>query len=158
MWGWTTDLSAIDVVVNGRLTKTLARGLPQHRRIEVSPKLRQRRLALQREVAAHELAHLAVHETYGPSAKPHGSEWAGLMRAAGFEPRAVIGSCRGSGRAGGVRHPADVRYEHRCPVCQFVRWARRPVPRWRCRSCVEAGLDGRLVVSLLARPRKPLDA
>ena len=158
LWIWATDLDTIDIVVNRRLKKTLARGLPRQRRIEVGQNLRRRRLELQLEIAAHELAHLAIHELYGPSTKPHGPEWAGLMRAAGFEPRGVIGSCRGSDRAEVVRRPADVRYEHRCPVCQFVRWARRPVQRWRCRSCLEAGLDGRLVVSLLARPRKALDA
>jgi hypothetical protein len=38
--------------------------------------------------------------------------------------------------------PLGYRFEHRCPVCQSVRLARRRMTAWRCAECVEAGLNG----------------
>ena len=102
--------------------------------------------SLRVEVLCHELAHVAAYELHGRRCRPHGPEWAALMRAAGFEPCArarlthdvsalVVAPRRGS------------QYEHRCPVCQAVRFARRPVRQWRCVACLTAGLDGRLLIS-----------
>jgi SprT-like family len=42
---------------------------------------------------------------------------------------------------------ARVRFAHRCPVCQTVRYARGPVHRWRCAACLDAGLDGVLEIT-----------
>ena len=98
------------------------------------------------EVLCHELAHVAAYELHGRRHRPHGPEWAALMQAAGFEPRArarlthdvsalLVAPRRGS------------QYEHRCPVCRAVRFARRPVRQWRCVACITAGLDGHLLIS-----------
>lgn len=94
------------------------------------------------EVLCHEAAHYAVHRLHGRMARPHGAEWRDLVSRAGFEPKVRL--------AWGASPPAAPRYKtrylHRCPVCQMQRTARRPVPAWRCRACVEAGLEGRLAI------------
>jgi ribosomal protein L37AE/L43A len=67
------------------------------------------------------------------------------VRNAGYVPTVAARS----GREGQTQSPCDedhVLYEHRCPVCQTSRSARRPVGRWRCAACAEAGLDGRMVI------------
>src|SRR5690606_8469081 len=109
---------------------------------------------LLRDVLVHELAHLAVHARHGSEVRPHGPEWQRLMTLAGRSTAATLhGDC---GFHPGAR-PADASaaaaparrwtYEHRCPVCQMVRYARRPVPQWRCRACTEIGLDGALEIT-----------
>jgi ribosomal protein L37AE/L43A len=69
------------------------------------------------------------------------------MRAAGFKPRARL-SKPDSPRRDALRrsHPTKC-YEHRCPVCQSVWYARKPVGAWRCRECTGAGLPGKLQIS-----------
>jgi predicted SprT family Zn-dependent metalloprotease len=116
--------------------------------IELSRRLLARNRRLRLEVLCHEAAHLAVRERAGRAARPHGPEWAELMRAAGFAPRATIaGPCRpGRAAAAPRRQNPSVAYEHRCPVCQFTRRARCPVPAWHCKSCVDAGLPGKLLI------------
>jgi hypothetical protein len=49
--------------------------------------------------------------------------------------------------------PLGLPYEHRCPVCQGVRYARRPVTRWRCSDCLDSGLGGELVITRHQPPR-----
>ncbi|MDX2056566.1 MAG: SprT-like domain-containing protein, partial [Gemmatimonadales bacterium] len=87
----------------------------------------------------HEAAHVAAFVLHGRTVRPHGAEWASLVAAVGFDPvvRArVPGARRQPGR------PIGYRFEHRCPVCQSVRLARRRITTWRCAECVEAGLEG----------------
>ena len=109
---------------------------------------------LLQQVLVHELGHIVVHARYGLDAQPHGAEWKRLMELSGLEPAArVRGGC-GVLRSGApvperlVLSPSHrPSYEHRCPVCQMVRVAKRPVRQWLCRVCVEAGLDGVLLIS-----------
>ena len=92
------------------------------------------------------LAHVAAHRLHGPTAKLHGPEWQALVRAAGFEPRIRTRDASPAQRT--ARKGATGRiYEHRCPVCQTVRTARRPMTTWRCAECLDAGLDGALVIT-----------
>ena len=42
------------------------------------------------EVLCHEVAHAAVAIKLGTGVRPHGGEWRGLMRDAGYEPRVRI--------------------------------------------------------------------
>jgi predicted SprT family Zn-dependent metalloprotease len=102
-------------------------------------------LALLEEVLCHEAAHAAVHTLHGRHAKAHGTEWRALMEQAGVEPRVRMpwGALPASRRVPTARRGL---WEHRCPVCQVTRVARTRVSRWRCRSCREAGRDGRLVI------------
>ena len=137
-----------DVRVNARLRRALGRCVLATGRIDIRPDVASGPLSKLREVLCHELAHLAVHRLHGDSARPHGPEWRGLMAAAGFSPVAAARTCT-------VRRPmstrthtnGQARFEHRCPVCQMVRSARRPVRAWRCADCVAAGLTGALMVT-----------
>lgn len=142
------DLSArLTLVVGQRLSRSLGRchperGLVQIARftLDLSPELRD-------EIICHEAAHLVVFERHGRSGRPHGSEWKELMRSVGLAPRVRI-QLAPADAARSVRAASPrVLFEHRCPVCQMARLARRRMSQWRCRACVGAGLPGRLEVS-----------
>ncbi len=153
-------LASVECAVNARLSVSLGRCRPAARAIELNPRLLSHAWRLRREVLCHEAAHFAVRELHGLAAKPHGAEWRELsgtrrIRAQGGHPCGAARSCRSpelgvrfSQKCAGVR---GYRYEHRCPVCQFTRMARRPVGRWRCAACVDAGLDGVLLITPAAR-------
>jgi predicted SprT family Zn-dependent metalloprotease len=125
--------------------KTLARCAPEKARIRLSPAVLQRAPDDLASVLCHEAAHVAVAALHGRQCRPHGPEWAALVRAAGFEPQtsAAVSAAAASARP---RRAALV-YEHRCPVCQMVRLARRPVAGWRCTACLSLGLDARLEIT-----------
>jgi predicted SprT family Zn-dependent metalloprotease len=114
---------------------------------------------LRLEVLCHELAHIALHERHGRHARAHGKEWAALVRAAGFSPTARLDQRQTGSRVvpDSVSSPPQPRaiYRHRCPVCQMERRARRPVRRWLCRGCIEAGLEGNLEIERLAARDAP---
>lgn len=145
-------IGSIGVLVNRRLRKTTARYVRSQRRIELSPR------AVSEDALtgalSHEAAHAAALIRYGGRVRPHGPEWQKLVaraQAAGLSGRtdSSAHSFQGSGRQSlpARERQAPVPYEHRCPVCQISRLARRPVPRWRCAACVSAGLDGRLTIT-----------
>jgi len=143
-WGIPGLASKARVTVNPRLRSSLARCIPSKREIELSATVLSS--ALLPEVLWHEAAHLVVQRLWGKTAKPHGAEWAKLMHAVGFKARVRLpGICIVPGRSPSVAQRST--YEHRCPVCQMIRMAKRPVRRWRCRICVEAGLKGELIIS-----------
>jgi predicted SprT family Zn-dependent metalloprotease len=96
-------------------------------------------------VLCHETAHLGVVWLYGSGCRPHGPEWARLVATAGFKPERRSAAC-GPNATQRISKPGS-RYEHRCPVCQMVRVARRPVPRWRCAECSTVGLAGLLEIT-----------
>lgn len=146
---WRTPGLARRLVVeySPRLRQSLARSLPSRCLVRLNPVLqRPQNAALLPEVLCHEAAHIAVFELHGPRCRPHGPEWSRLVTMAGFTPtlRLVI-DAEPQGEVS-PSSPASS-YEHRCPVCQMVRFARRPVPGWRCADCVAAGLDGRLLIT-----------
>ena len=151
-------LASVKCAVNPRLTVSLGRCRTAARAIELNPRLLSDAWRLRREVLCHEAAHLAVRGLHGLAAKPHGAEWRELMALAGFKPRVAIPVATQSptnpassiSDSAGTARPLRGRvYQHRCPVCQFTRMARRPVGRWRCAACVDAGLDGLLLISRL---------
>ena len=148
VFGVSPAMPPPDVWVNSHLRRALGRCVLATGRIDIRPDVASGRLSRLREVLCHELAHLAVHRLHGDRARPHGPEWRGLMAAAGFAPAASARTCtvrrRMNTRTRTNRHS---RFEHRCPVCQMVRSARRPVRSWRCASCVAAGLTGVLMVT-----------
>lgn len=132
-------VSRLRISVNPNLKSTLARWLPRTDVIEISTAAKSRGNSALREIICHEAAHVVVWSQSGLTARPHGSEWAALMRAAGFEPRATLVRC------GRRRYTTtDTRVRHVCPVCQFSKFAKRWMPRWRCPECRAIGLEGKL--------------
>lgn len=124
LWGVPTLPDDVDLSFSPRLTASLGRCHPAAGRVTLSADLRSRRPKLLREVLCHEVAHVAVHRLRGPEAAPHGPEWRELVTMAGFEPRTR--AIRPHLRLKGSPTPTKLEYEHRCPVCHAVRFARRP--------------------------------
>jgi predicted SprT family Zn-dependent metalloprotease len=149
LWGLPNLSQEVTVRFNGRLRTTVARLLSGVDVIEVGPRF----IALQskrREIICHELAHAAVKKRLRGGQPPHGPEWAALVRFAGFDPVPRLTVPQKSSPSTQSR---NVRYEHRCLICQFVRVARRSVHSWRCAECVRCGLPGKLTISVLNRSR-----
>jgi len=133
------SLSRIAVAVNPNLRSTVARWVRSSDVLEISPTVKLRGPRALREIISHEAAHVVVWARSGSAARPHGPEWAALMRSAGFQPRATLIRCGWRSR-----RTDGVRIRHFCPVCQFSRYAKRRMPRWRCPECRAIGLEGGL--------------
>lgn len=137
---------------NPRLRVTVARWMVASQCVELGPRFFKLRRH-QKEILCHELAHAAAVAKHGPRVSAHGPEWRALVRVAGFEPKVRWLSTRENAtRVKGPDRPAQL-YEHRCPVCQVVRLARRDMTQWRCTECTNVGLTGRLEITILT----PLD-
>ena len=142
-------LGRVPLEVHPRLKGTLGRVQLRPLTIQLSPAVLD---SPQRtEVIAHEAPHAALALTGKTRGiRPHGPEWRRLMALAGF-PKAKAARPRACMPRPPKRSRA--RYEHRCPVCQTTRTAKRRVPEWRCAACVAAGLPGRLTIQTLRHPR-----
>jgi predicted SprT family Zn-dependent metalloprotease len=139
---WDSIFIAEDITVefSNRLKSTLGRTNVAKRHVRLNPVLTKNEHIYLDEVLCHELAHIAVYERFGLSVKPHGAQWAELMRKAGYEPRVrFVSNDKQNGKT-------ITKYEHFCPVCQSVRYAGRAMTYWRCPSCFNAGLEGKLVI------------
>ena len=148
-WNLGPPPSDLRITISTRLTKSLARCLPERPEIRLAAFLLEGPSPLLREVLCHELAHLVTHTRFGKTVKPHGAEWRSLIRKAGFEPRVRIPAGRRSSaskRTKSASRKQPPLWVHRCPVCQVTRMAFRRVPQWRCATCLEHGLDGILVI------------
>ncbi len=143
-WGTPSLVRSLRIEWSPRLRRAFGRCYLDERLIRLTPSLLDRQSHLLAEILCHEAAHAAVHQLYGPAARPHGAEWEELMRLAGFEPRVRIPVAVRST----PKRPATDRvvYLHRCPSCDIARKASRPMPLWRCRSCVGTRSRGRLVI------------
>jgi predicted SprT family Zn-dependent metalloprotease len=160
LWGVPDLPSRVTILPSARLRRSLGRCQPATGRISIRASLLDGDPRLLEEVLCHEAAHVAARVLAGPEARPHGAEWRELVRAAGFEPRVRrAGDAGGAGNAGGAgdaspstprRASGRFAYEHRCPVCQSVRYANTRRPRWRCLECDDAGLEGSLVIRRVA--------
>lgn len=150
IWGCPNLPNEIEISPNHRLTRTLARYRRDTGTIEVGERFLELR-AKQAEILAHEMAHAAVDVLHGQRVATHGPEWKALIRAAGFTPAVFLSANRANTKV--TRNTASNRYTHRCPVCHSARESSRPVRAWRCRSCVEAGLDGTLKITKRAIPK-----
>lgn len=146
LWGVPDLKRFVTFSFSGSLRGTLARCRPAEGRIVLreclSGSLRQQL----EEALCHELAHVAVYRLYGRRVRPHGLEWQALMRLAGFEPRTRVFQTTLNSKSSIDTLPRRI-FEHRCPVCQAVRAARRPITNWRCAQCMDAGLDGTLAIT-----------
>lgn len=137
------SLAQAELTTNPRLRTCLGRCFPKLNRIELNASLLEGSDPRLNEVVCHEAAHIAAFVLGPRRSRPHGRQWALLMTAAGFTPATkILGSnCIPRLKQDETR---DELFEHYCPVCKFRRTARRPVPRWKCRTCVSAGLRGDL--------------
>jgi predicted SprT family Zn-dependent metalloprotease len=145
LWDATALANSIDTQFSNRLHRALGRARVDTRRVRLNPILLNVNIELLDEVLCHELAHIVVYTRFGRKARPHGSEWADLMRQAGYKPRLRINL---------EEEKLSIlinTYVHLCPVCQIIRYARRPMYRWRCVSCVKAGLDGKLHIQCISK-------
>ena len=155
VWELPDLLDRVFISFSRRLSTSLGRCTPAERSIRLHPGLSEGPPELLLEVICHELAHVAVFELYGRGPRPHGPEWADLMRRAGFEPKVRLKVLDPRVFAKSARRARRrVFYEHYCPVCQQSRVAKRPVRRWRCRACAESGLPGVLEIRSLAGETK----
>ena len=146
-WSETWDLphlpDRIQVKASSRMRVSLGRCLASQGEIRIAQFLLSGPPGLLEEVLCHEVAHAAAAARFGARIRPHGTEWRGLMRDAGFEPRTRIPD---------TELPHDtlaatrrrVFWRHRCPICEASRIAGRPVRGWRCAKCLAAGLGGQL--------------
>jgi predicted SprT family Zn-dependent metalloprotease len=148
-WGelWNTPglESRLKISWSGRMFRSLGRCTPTKGIIRLSVHLAEADPLLLEEVICHEAAHAAVHELHRARLKPHGREWAGLMRTAGFKPRASI-RVELPGAVLAARAVTRKRFLHRCPVCGASRVSPSSRPRWRCGACRKAGLGGWLEI------------
>jgi predicted SprT family Zn-dependent metalloprotease len=149
LWGVPDLADRIQIIVSLRLRRSLASYRTRQGEIRISSLLLNLPDAVLNEVLCHEAAHAAVAELQAHPVRPHGPEWRALVRAAGFEPSVRMAPASVAGRRTGATGSRAL-WEHRCPVCQMHRLARRPVRRWRCASCRRAGLDGVLVITRIA--------
>lgn len=135
----------VRIVFSQRLTSALGRCTPRSGSIRLNPGLLDAPPESLREVVCHEAAHVAAWLVHGRCTRPHGREWRNLMRLAGYEPR--VRWAEGSVPLAVRRRRPAVVYIHACPVCGANWAAKRRVSQWRCAACVDAGLDGRLVIA-----------
>jgi predicted SprT family Zn-dependent metalloprotease len=144
-WNVPSLPSRVRIEFSSRLTRSLGRCEPRAGVIRLNPGLQDGDPDALREVVCHEAAHVATWLLHGRRARAHGREWKSLMDLAGYEARVrwpestVPESVRARRRAAFV-------YVHTCPVCRAHWVARRTVAAWRCRTCREAGREGRLTV------------
>jgi predicted SprT family Zn-dependent metalloprotease len=141
-WGVPHLATAVTVRFSHRLQRSLGRCQPSLGLVTLSAALKAGDQNVLAEVLCHEVAHIAAYRLHGPRARAHGKEWRDLVSAAGFEPR-VLAREAGAPR---TRRSRKRSYEHRCEVCQLVRYGGRPVPQWRCAECLSAGLAGTLTI------------
>lgn len=144
LWSVSSLETQLSVTMNPRLTRSLGRCNPVTGRISLREGLPSRQLPA---VLCHEVAHLAAHRLYGTRITPHGSEWADLVRTAGFVPSSREFTDCLPAQHTPVTPYHHFRYAHRCTVCQSVRWAQRRMMRWRCQECVESGLPGEMIIT-----------
>ena len=142
---WETPqlIGRLRIEFSPRLRRAFGRCYQDDRLIRLTPSLKTTQSHLLAEILCHEAAHSAVYELHGSAARPHGSEWEELMRVAGFEPRVRIPVVVRTADGGSEKR---IVWLHHCPNCEVSRHAKRPMHRWRCRTCLDDGSDGRLVI------------
>ena len=157
LWEMPELPGLVRVEFSPRMKVSLGRCLPERGIVRLNKKLKSQPHAFVREVLCHELAHFVTHRRFGTRVRPHGLEWQRLVELAGYQPTPRVLSISsnsessdkgesGSGN-GAQNRRCRPKFEHRCPVCQSVRFAGTAARRWRCSECVADGLDGELVIS-----------
>jgi len=150
LWGRPGLERSVDVEISRRMRRALGLTHPGRGVVRIAHTLLAAPDAAFAEVLCHEAAHIVVFERHRRTVRPHGPEWAALMRAAGYRPRTRVDP-RDLGIPWNPAPPRPRRrsrwvYEHQCPRCGMRRQARRAVPQWRCAPCLESGGTGRLEI------------
>jgi predicted SprT family Zn-dependent metalloprotease len=146
IWGHP-GVSRLRIRLNPRLTATVARLHIHDSIVEFSLAVANLDARDRREVICHEAAHFVVWQTCRRAVRPHGPEWAALVKLAGFKPKARRVRCGLSRR----RPVVTYAFRHICPVCHYSKRAARQMPRWRCPECRAIGLDGSLRIEQVSR-------
>ncbi|MFC1499988.1 SprT family zinc-dependent metalloprotease [Candidatus Zixiibacteriota bacterium] len=141
LWGVEDLPGRVSIEFSRRMRSTLGRCNPQKGLIRIHHALSDPSNAdLLGIVLCHEAAHMAAYILFGPTIKPHGSEWKSLAEKAGISTRATLTSSI-SREVLGIRSTPKYIYEHTCTVCRSGFTARRTDRRWRCRHCRQSGLE-----------------
>lgn len=143
LWGAEKLIESIHFEWSLKLRRSLGIAYPERNLVRLSTRLKESQYApLLQEVVCHEVAHVVIFHLHGNHVSVHGEEWRELVRIAGFEPRKDyrIDSLQKSQVDDGIT------YDHRCLICHTNRRAKRPQPQWRCVACMNAKLDGKLVI------------
>lgn len=144
-WGILDLPARINFEFSDRLKASYGKYDSRRGRIVLSRRLLAGRQSNLERAACHECAHAAAFLLFGPNVRPHGKEWRKLVALAGFAPETKV-EILGNQRKRRISVRQGPMYEHRCPVCNQVRFAHRPVKVWRCEECLEAGLQGELAI------------
>ena len=139
-WGLADLPDRVEVTFSSRMTRNFGT-CRYDGRLTVARRLLDGSSESLREVLVHEAAHYAAFVLHGRQVRPHGREWAALMREVGLVPRASLPALPGDPPP----KPAQY-YLHRCPRCAASRVARRRVPTWRCVRCRKRGRRGVLEI------------
>lgn len=142
VWSLPTLAQTVSVRYSARLSRSWGRTNLDRHTISLAPELKNNAELLD-AVLCHELAHIAAYILVGHSERPHGPTWQRLVADAGHRSAARLAD---DTIAPSSRHAESRRYLHRCPICDFSRRARKPMPSWRCSDCVVSGLDGVLII------------
>jgi predicted SprT family Zn-dependent metalloprotease len=153
LWNLPGLESRTEIIFSPRLRRAMGNCDVSKRIIRLNPGLKTEARQKLLETLCHEAAHIAVHERFGKGRRPHGVEWQRFVLEAGFIPKIAVRP-DGESRTYSLRTEERVMYEHCCPVCHTSRSARRPVRRWRCAACAEAGLDGHMVITKRSSKRR----
>ena len=141
---------------SSRLTRSLGRCYPHKRKVRLAARLQSAELGLLEEVLCHETAHLAAHELHGQGIRPHGAEWKAPPSPAASAGQASCAPLAMNRERASPYRTASPRQHHprksdttgtTSVSCVPTRVARRSMRRWRCRACVDAGLDGILTIT-----------
>lgn len=145
-WRVPNLLEQISVRRNNKLRTTVARWREKMKCLELGPQFF-RMAKHQDEILCHELAHAAALQIHGRGILSHGPEWHALITAVGYSPSSVLKTSKSNSMV--PRRNNSSWYEHRCPVCHAVRFAKKPMRRWRCAECSQHGLQGLLEIHTL---------
>ena len=142
LWGADIMSSTLTLRISSRMISSLGSYRPDKDTISLNRTLMdQRNSSILKEILCHEAAHAAVLSIHGNGCKPHGREWKELMKTAQYVPRARIPGNQIHSRPGAGKS-VRYRYTHMCLDCGRIFRSWRTDRRWRCKSCMNLGLDG----------------
>lgn len=145
LWHARRIVAGVEVVCDGNLRRSVALYSRRRKLIKLNVILLEQPEVMP-EVVGHELAHLVAFARHGTATRPHGPEWQQLMRTAGLPARRQLRIPTAISEIPDRPKRATAKYIHRCPICQTSWTAKRRMTRWRCPTCMDAGLSGELII------------